>query len=139
MSGADSSGLDPRLQRLREDLSRHEPERSSRYEILQPLGEGATSVVYHAHDRELNRKVALKLLKEPAMGSPVRERFRREAEAAAGISHPNVVQVYDSGMDGKTPYLHMTGTGKITFDIKAGVPKKMEYKGNIAVSRGEKP
>ncbi len=107
MSGADSSSLDPRLERLRQDLSRHEPEGSPRYEILQPLGEGSTSVVYHARDRELNRRVALKLLKEPPAGSPVRERFRREAEAAAGISHPNVVQVFDAGEREGRPFIVM--------------------------------
>jgi len=62
------------------------------------LGEGASAVVYGAVDRELNRPVAIKLLREAVGFSEVaRERFRREAQAAAGLSHPNVVTVYDAG------------------------------------------
>ena len=70
----------------------------SRYEIKESIGEGATAIVYRAFDRDLHRPVALKVLRE---GLGVREvarlRFRREAQAAAGLSHPNLVAVYDAG------------------------------------------
>ena len=70
----------------------------TRYEIRGRLGEGATSVVYHAWDRELQRPVALKLFREEvSLDSVGRDRFQRELQAAAGFSHPNVVAVYDAG------------------------------------------
>jgi serine/threonine-protein kinase len=69
-----------------------------RYEIRALVGQGATALVYSAWDRELRRLVALKLLRESsAVGEMVRTRFRREAQIAAGLSHPNLVAVYDAG------------------------------------------
>ena len=80
----------------------------SRYEIRQRVGEGATAVVYHAWDRQLDRPVALKLLREEVSLDPIgRERFQRELEAARKISHPNLVVVYDSGIAGGRPFLVM--------------------------------
>jgi serine/threonine-protein kinase len=69
-----------------------------RYEIQGRLGEGATSVVYRAWDRELKRPVAIKVLRSTAALSEIaRQRFRREAETAAGFTHPHLVQVHDTG------------------------------------------
>jgi len=80
----------------------------SRYEIRQRVGEGATAVVYHAWDRQDNRPVALKLLREEVSLDPVgRERFKRELDAARRLSHPNLVVVYDSGIAGGRPFLVM--------------------------------
>jgi len=80
----------------------------SRYEIRQRVGEGATAVVYHAWDRQENRPVALKLLREEVSLDPVgRERFQRELEAARKLSHPNLVVVYASGIAGGRPFLVM--------------------------------
>jgi predicted Ser/Thr protein kinase len=79
-----------------------------RYEIRARLGEGATAIVYAAWDRDLRRPVALKVLKEGSEWSTDRRaRFHREARAAAGISHPNVVTVYDAGEAQGHPYLVM--------------------------------
>jgi formylglycine-generating enzyme required for sulfatase activity/tRNA A-37 threonylcarbamoyl transferase component Bud32 len=74
-----------------------------RYEILEKVGEGGTAIVYRALDRELKRSVALKVLREgPGLNEISRERFRREAQTAAGLAHPNVIQVYDAGeMEGQ--------------------------------------
>src|SRR5437762_2764372 len=70
----------------------------SRYEVRGRLGQGVSSIVYRAWDRELRRDVALKVLHETALLSDIgRERFRRETQAAAGLAHPNVVVVYDAG------------------------------------------
>jgi serine/threonine protein kinase len=70
----------------------------SRYEIHEKAGEGATAVVYRALDCELKRPVALKVLREgPGLSAIGRERFRREAQTAAGLAHPNLIQVYDTG------------------------------------------
>jgi serine/threonine-protein kinase len=80
----------------------------SRYEILDRLGEGATAVVYRARDRELNRPVAVKILRASAGWNAVmRERFRREAQTAARISHPNVVAIHDVGEEEGQLYLVM--------------------------------
>jgi serine/threonine protein kinase len=75
--------------------------RIGRYCVLEPLGMGACGVVLAAHDPELDRRVALKLLREIASAgeqrSEARERLLREARAMARVTHPNVVGVYDVG------------------------------------------
>jgi tetratricopeptide (TPR) repeat protein/tRNA A-37 threonylcarbamoyl transferase component Bud32 len=69
-----------------------------RYEILERLGQGATAIVYRARDRELHRQVALKVLRETtALSEVARQRFRRESQAAASLSHPRLITVYDAG------------------------------------------
>ena len=72
----------------------------ARYQIERVLGSGGMATVYLAHDRELGRLVALKLLAENlAADAQYRARFLREARLAAGLAHLNVVQVYDVGED----------------------------------------
>ena len=66
-----------------------------RYKIVSEIGQGAMGVVYAAYDPELDRKVALKLVRSEARGSKARARLVREAQAMARLSHPNVVTVYD--------------------------------------------
>jgi tetratricopeptide (TPR) repeat protein/tRNA A-37 threonylcarbamoyl transferase component Bud32 len=79
-----------------------------RYEVRERIGEGATAIVYRAWDRDLKRVVALKVLRESAGLSEVaRVRFRREAQAAAGLVHPHVVTVYDAGEAGGMLYIVM--------------------------------
>ncbi|MBS1878364.1 MAG: PASTA domain-containing protein [Actinobacteria bacterium] len=69
-----------------------------RYRVLQRIGGGGMADVYLAEDTHLQRRVALKVLhRRFAQDREFVERFRREAEAAAGLSHPNVVAVYDRG------------------------------------------
>lgn len=71
---------------------------ADRYEIIEKLGSGGMAEVYRAIDRELKRHVAIKVLHTRfGRDSQFIERFRREARAAAGLNHPNVVQVYDWG------------------------------------------
>ncbi len=66
------------------------------YEVLERIGQGATGTVYRAHQRSLDRTVALKILRPHLATSPaVRASFLREARAAAGLSHPHIVRVYD--------------------------------------------
>jgi serine/threonine-protein kinase len=79
-----------------------------RYRIERKLGTGGMASVYLAEDQELGRRVAIKLLDERhAQDEQFIERFRREAESAAGLSHPNVVSIYDRGEAGGTYYIAM--------------------------------
>src|SRR5262245_56083242 len=80
----------------------------SRYEILGKLGEGSTAIIYRARDRMLHRVLALKVLRESTGFSDIgRQRFRREAQATAGLSHPNLVTVYDVGEEEGRLYFAM--------------------------------
>jgi eukaryotic-like serine/threonine-protein kinase len=79
-----------------------------RYRILRRIGSGGMADVYEAEDTQLGRRVALKLLhRRFAEDEEFVERFRREASAAAGLSHPNVVQVFDRGEWDGTYYIAM--------------------------------
>jgi beta-lactam-binding protein with PASTA domain/predicted Ser/Thr protein kinase len=79
-----------------------------RYRILSRLGAGGMADVFLADDEQLGRKVALKLLYQRFAENPgFVERFRREAQAAAGLQHPNVVGVYDRGAYDGTYYIAM--------------------------------
>jgi eukaryotic-like serine/threonine-protein kinase len=70
----------------------------SRYEVVRLLGSGGMGAVYLVHDRELERDVALKFLREDVAGDPVAlERFRREVALASRVTHKNVLRVYDIG------------------------------------------
>ena len=79
-----------------------------RYKVLTRLGTGGMAEVFCAEDQQLGRKVALKLLhRRFAEDAEFVERFRREASAAAGLQHPNVVGVYDRGEWDGTYYIAM--------------------------------
>jgi serine/threonine protein kinase len=79
-----------------------------RYELGPRLGTGGMATVYRARDRVLGRDVAVKVLAHGyASDTSFVERFRREARAAAGLNHPNVVTVYDHGADDGSRYIVM--------------------------------
>jgi len=79
-----------------------------RYVIKRRLGSGGMAEVYLAEDQELGRRVALKLLDERhAADEQFVERFRREAQSAAGLSHPNIVSIFDRGYAEGTYYIAM--------------------------------
>jgi len=79
-----------------------------RYRIQRTLGYGGMAVVYLAHDEELRRLVAIKVLAEHLSDDSVfRERFLQESRLASRLSHPNVVQVYDAGEADGRPYIVM--------------------------------
>lgn len=80
----------------------------SRYELEQKIGEGGMATVYLGRDRRLNRPVAIKALHSHYARDPdFLNRFRHEAQAAAILNHPNIVNVYDVGQDGDIHYIVM--------------------------------
>ncbi len=81
---------------------------AGRYKLLEMVGEGGMAQVYRGWDSLLNRAVAVKVLKEQMTGdSAFVKRFRREAQAAAGLSHPNIVNIYDVGEEHKIHFIVM--------------------------------
>jgi beta-lactam-binding protein with PASTA domain/predicted Ser/Thr protein kinase len=79
-----------------------------RYRIVRKLGSGGMANVYLAEDQELGRRVAIKILNDRhAHDDQFVERFRREAKNAAGLSHPNIVSIYDRGEAEGTYYIAM--------------------------------
>ena len=85
-----------------------QPPHLSGYDVHDELGRGGMGVVYRAWDQSLHRPVAIKVLLAGEFARPdERERFRREAEAAAGLRHVNIVQVYQVGDLEGQPYFTM--------------------------------
>jgi serine/threonine-protein kinase len=79
-----------------------------RYRVLRKLGSGGMADVYAAEDRQLGRRVALKVLhRRYAEDQQFVERFRREASSAAGLQHPNIVAIFDRGEWDGTSYIAM--------------------------------
>jgi hypothetical protein len=70
-----------------------------RFQLRELLGDGASGRVFQAYDPRLDRDVALKVLKQSEPGERAKQRFFREARAAARLEHPNIVSVYDAGCD----------------------------------------
>ncbi len=71
-----------------------------RYDLGEVIGRGGMAEVYEGSDRRLNRRVAIKMLRPDLARDPMfQERFRREAQSAAGLNHPNIVAIYDTGED----------------------------------------
>src|SRR5687768_11636522 len=78
------------------------------YEIVEPIGAGGMSEVYRARDHRLDRDVALKVLQGGATARDAAVvRFEKEAKAIAALSHPNIVAIYDVGIEGGLSYLVM--------------------------------
>lgn len=81
---------------------------AGRYELFERIGEGGMSVVYKAKDKLLNRFVAIKILKPEFINdAKFIDSFRRESQAAASLSHPNIVNIYDVGREGNIHYIVM--------------------------------
>ncbi len=81
---------------------------NNRYELEQKLGEGGMARVYRGRDLRLNRQVAVKVLHSHyASDTGFLQRFHHEAQAAANLRHPNIVDVYDVGQDGDIHYIVM--------------------------------
>lgn len=106
---------------------------SDRYEILGKVGSGGMSDVYKAKCHKLNRNVAIKVLKsEYSEDKNFVSKFRAEAQAAAGLSHPNIVNIYDVGEDNGLYYIVMELVEGIT--LKNYIEKKGRLDVKEAVS-----
>lgn len=106
---------------------------SGRYEILSKIGTGGMSDVYKAIDHTLNRFVALKVLKnEFAENSSFVTKFRAEAQAAAGLIHPNIVNVYDVGNEEGLYFIVMELVEGIT--LKHYIEKKLRLSVKESIS-----
>jgi serine/threonine protein kinase len=87
---------------------RGSPERIGRYHVIERIGRGGMGVVYRARDEAVGRDVALKVLTADVEDDPdIRTRFYREAEAAARLSHPNIITIFDVGEDGDRFFIVM--------------------------------
>jgi non-specific serine/threonine protein kinase len=83
------------------------PRRIGHYTITRKLGEGGMGIVYEARDERLDRTVALKTMSSVADDESARQRFWREARAAASVNHPNVCQIYEIGEHGRELFIAM--------------------------------
>src|SRR5262245_37764727 len=78
------------------------------YEVLEEIGRGGMGIVYKARQLQLNRIVAVKVIRQDKLAHPESvRRFRREIEAAARMTHPNLVTVYDAAEAGSVHYFSM--------------------------------
>ena len=109
------------------------------HELQEVLGRGGMGVVYRARHLRLNRCVALKMLLTGAHAGPeARERFLREANAAAGLRHPNIVQVYEMGDQDGQPYFTMEFVegGNLAGKL-AGVPQPPRHAAELLATLAE--
>ena len=109
---------------------------AGRYELIEKIGEGGMAIVYKGKDRLLNRYVAIKILRpEYTKDEQFIENFRRESQAAAGLSHPNIVGVYDVGKEGNIYFIVMELIeGKVLSQI-IKEKGKLDYKEAIHIIR----
>ena len=83
------------------------PDRIGHYRIVRQIGRGGMGIVYEAVDELLHRSVAIKTILPASADSQVRDRFIREARAAAAVSHPNICQLFEIGDHEGDPFLAM--------------------------------
>ncbi len=108
---------------------------SERYEIIEKVGSGGMADVYRAKCHRLNRFVGIKILKpEFSADKNLVTKFRAEAQSAAGLSHPNIVSVYDVGDDGDLHYIVMELVEGITLKKFIEKKGKLEIKEAIGIA-----
>ncbi|WP_040948595.1 Stk1 family PASTA domain-containing Ser/Thr kinase, partial [Gorillibacterium massiliense] len=108
---------------------------SGRYEIIEIIGGGGMALVYRARDILLNRIVAVKVLRPQFVhDEEFIQRFRREGQSAAALSHPNIVSIYDVGQRGDIHFIVMEYVEGTTLNdlIKERAPLQVEEAVNIA-------
>ena len=108
---------------------------ADRYEVVGQIGTGGMSDVYKAKDHTLGRSVAIKVLKEEfSEDTNFVTKFRSEAQAAAGLEHPNIVNIYDVGSENGIHYIVMEYVEGIT--LKTYIEKKgqLNYKETLSIA-----
>ena len=118
--------------------------RLGRYQIVELLGRGGMASVFRAHDPDLNRHVAVKVLPSFQADDPsFIERFRQEAQAVARMNHPNIIQVYDVGEDKGFIYIVMEyvtgGTLHSSMGKRHALPQVVELIGPVAAALELRP
>lgn len=109
---------------------------SGRYELLEKIGDGGMAVVYKGKDKLLNRFIAVKILRpEFTKDATFVENFKRESQAAAGLSHPNIVGVYDVGREGNINYIVMELIEGKTLNKIIEEEAPMDYRKVIDISK----
>lgn len=109
---------------------------SGRYELLEKIGDGGMAVVYKGKDKLLNRFIAVKILRpEFTKDATFVENFKRESQAAAGLSHPNIVGVYDVGREGNINYIVMELIEGDTLNKIIEREAPMDYRKVIDISK----
>lgn len=108
---------------------------NNRYEIINPVGAGGMSDVYKAKDHKLNRNVAIKVLKsEYSKDKNFVSKFRVEAQSAASLIHPNIVNVYDVGEDDGLYYIVMELIEGITLKKYIEKKGKLSFRETISIA-----
>ena len=109
---------------------------AGRYEIIEKIGDGGMAVVYKARDKQLNRFVAIKILKKEFIADQTFvENFIREAKAAASLLHPNIVTIHDAGKDRDIYYIVMEYVeGRALSDVIAA-EAPLDYKRCIRIAK----
>lgn len=109
---------------------------AGRYELIEKIGDGGMAVVYKAKDKLLNRYIAIKILRpEFTKDASFVENFKRESQAAAGLSHPNIVAVYDVGREGNINYIVMELIDGRTLSDIIAEEAPMDYRKVIDITR----
>lgn len=107
----------------------------NRYEIVELLGSGGMAYVYKAKCHKLNRFVAIKILKSEFSNDPVfLQKFQVEAQAAASLSHPNIVNIYDVGEDGNLFYIVMEYVDGITLKEYIQQEGHLSYQESVEIA-----
>ncbi len=117
----------------REDRDMH---KLDRYRVEGLIGQGAMADVYRAHDPEIGRTVAIKVLKaEYARDAQLGARFLREARAAGALNHPNIATIYDAGDFGGASYIAMELIDGEPLDVLLQKQGQLPYKGVLLLAR----
>lgn len=109
---------------------------AGRYELIEKIGEGGMAIVYKARCRLLNRYVAIKILRpEFTKDEQFIENFKRESQAAAALTHPNIVSVYDVGKEGNIHFIVMELVEGKTLSQYIEEKGRLDYKEAINITR----
>jgi len=117
-----------------ETMGEH-PRMLGRYRILEEVGRGASALVYRAYDPQLDRFLAIKVLRDQlARDDDYRDGFIREARLAAQLTHPNIVTIFDVGITEGKPYIAMELLEGATLEQILKARRKLPIKSTLAIA-----